>query len=160
MNEKLIVEKEEKAGVATISLKGILDGSANLDELFTDTPAKIVVNLRDVQYINAQGIGQWLRAINALPKNKKLALQDCLPQFVRKCNVIQGFRGDGEIQSFMAPYHCAPCDREFNVKLTPEKHFKGELKIPKIKCPKCQDPLVFASVPEKYFDFMERGREA
>jgi DNA-directed RNA polymerase subunit RPC12/RpoP len=155
MQDKLQISRREESGTTFISLQGILNGDANLSNLFKDVKGRVVVSLKYMSRLDPSGISAWIEALAGMPEDADLELEDCPPQVVRKMNVIANLAPPGTVKSFLMPYFCIKCSKEFSVRLSVGVFVKQGVKVPEIKCPRCKNQLEFASIPGRYLFFLE-----
>ena len=155
MQGKLQISRREESGTTVISLQGILTGDADLGALFKDVKGRVVVSLKNLSRLDPSGISAWIEALAGMPEDVELELEDCPPQVVRKMNVIANLAPPGTVKSFLMPYFCIKCSKEFSVRLSVGILVKQGVNVPEIKCPKCENQLEFASIAGRYLFFLE-----
>jgi hypothetical protein len=86
---------------------------------------------------------------------KKVIYINCPSILVQQINLVQGLLpADGEILTFMAPYFCEKCDKEYSV-LINSKDIR-EFKAPQTKCPIDSSVLDFDAIEKQFFTFLRK----
>ncbi len=157
MDTNFSYSKEARNDVTVISLAGTIDEDTTLDDVFTDTGDKVIIDISKINHINSCGIRTWVHAIEKLSSSKDVSFIDCSITMVRQFNMISNFGGNGTIQSFMLPYFCEECDKEYEFTLSKEEYLEKcpDLDAPHFECPSCKNALEFDDLEDKYFHFLK-----
>ncbi len=158
IGESLSVQRQDTQGALFINFYGIIDENAIFGRVFETDKNLIVVNLRGVARINSCGVREWVNALRSIPQEKRLEFVECSLAMAKQFNMISNFGSHGRIQSFIAPYFCSRCNRQFEEVVVLQEHLDKllNLKAPDFACPVCQDVLKFDDLEDKYFQFIIR----
>lgn len=158
MAEKLTITREDLDDVLSLTFEGIIDENTFLGRIFETDKRKIKINIRGVDRINSCGVREWVNAIKEIPPKKQLEFLECSLPMVKQFNMITNFEGHGKVVSFMAPYFCSQCNKQFENLIVLNKHFEEilNLKAPSFSCPECRGKLEFDDLEDKYFQFAIR----
>lgn len=110
--------------------------------------------LKDINQFNSVGIREWIHFILDMKNRRKLIFQDCSVALVDLINMVPDALGNGQVESFYAPYYCN-CGKELN-KLIITKKYHEQLKqliAPTFTCD-CGRTLQFDALEESYFQFI------
>lgn len=150
---KLSIVRSEDDGKTHIEIRGSIDETADLKGLFTGITKQVTLDLEGIELINSAGVREWVRTIAKIPAGLKIIWEKCSPRIVEQLNYVSNFLGEGEVDSFYAPYFCPKCKTEKSVLLkTADVRTKGS--PPKPKCERCKSALSFDDVEEEYFAFI------
>jgi len=146
----------ERAGFTTVEFIGEIDENADFSDLKTRLKGQVVFHLAEVRRINSCGVREWVNFVRELPQVTELIFSHCSPAIVTQLNMISNFRGPARIRSFLAPYVCERCNREEERLIDVRQHFAGGdlTRAPEFRCERCQSPLEFDDIPERYFAFL------
>jgi len=147
---------KERPGFTTVEFAGEIDEEADFSELRRQLRGSVVFRLQGISHINSCGVREWIHFVRDLPNVSELVLTHCSHAFVAQLNMIDNFRGAATVRSFYAPYVCESCNNEEERLLDVGTHFAdGDLsQPPPFLCEKCQRPLVFDDLPERYLSFL------
>ncbi len=76
MENKLIINREEKDGIVILSFTGRIDAETytlvreKIDELFLQNKYRIIIDLKGIEYISSAGWGSFIGYVNTA-RNKK-----------------------------------------------------------------------------------------
>ena len=158
MSQRLLIERKDEKGLTRISLKGTIDETANLKEVFQNLQPRVIVQAEEIRLINSCGVREWVRAIQRIPSNIRILFERCASRIVEQINYVSNFLGSGEVVSFFAPYFCPSCREERSILLSRQDLMKKKpVKAPLQKCPACREALEFDDVEEEYFSFLNRS---
>lgn len=162
MSPKFQSKVESVQGVATAVLSGVLDEDNEL-HLITGRigPGQLVVNLEEIERINAAGVREWLDWISTVERRGVTVLLDrCSPAVVAQLNLVNNFTGQGRVRSFYAPYFCPRCDRaDRRLIQATELVDLQPLVAPVHPCSRCEQPMDFDDVEPAYFSFLAAPRK-
>ncbi|MCX5697679.1 MAG: hypothetical protein NTU54_06925 [Candidatus Omnitrophica bacterium] len=158
IGESLSVERQDTQDALFINFYGIIDENSIFGRVFETDKNRIVVNLRGVKRINSCGVREWVNALRSIPQEKRLEFVECSLAMIKQFNMISNFGSHGRIRSFMAPYFCSRCNRQFDKVVVLKEHLDKllDLKAPDFTCSVCQDVLKFDDLEDKYFQFIVR----
>ncbi len=141
-------------GVTFLTLSGTMDDRSDLAPLTSELLPVAVVDLADIQRITSPGIRAWGHFIAAAEaRGATLVMVRCCPVAVEQINLVRGFLGRGVVKSFYAPYTCSRCGLEERLLLECRQVADG--KAPAFGCPRCNEPMIFDSIEDSYFGFLE-----
>ena len=155
---------DKVGGRLTVALVGILDENADLRPL-AELRGEVAIDLSGVRRISSTGVREWIDLMRALDGNCRVALVACSPASVTQLNLIANFRGQAQVESFIAPYECGTCGAEREVLLDAHAASRtlrplrpgmsGALpSLPALTCTACGSPMELAEIPERYLTFL------
>lgn len=142
---------EERDGVPTCLIEGVVGEDAGLEEILPDIKGPTVFDLRGVQRINSTGVREWLAFIKSIDPKGPHTFTHCSVAVVSQLNMIDNFRGSSYVDSLMAPFFCEACGAE-DTNLV--KIRAGRPQIPAVKCPECGSTMHFDELESRYFSFL------
>jgi len=140
-----------------VTIGGVIDENADLSPLTELGPRAIQVNLRGVRRINSFGVRAWMDAIRRIPVSVHLTFMHCPPPVVDQCNMVSGFLGHGQLQSFYAPMACAECDEQLDQLFETEVCRANGGKLPVTPCPRCGQPMEVDDLEDQYLLFVRES---
>lgn len=76
----------------------------------------LYIDLSGVSSINSLGIKLWNEWVGSISCVDQIVFRDVPPCIILQMDMVDQFLPKGaRISSFMVPYYCGTCDREFNV---------------------------------------------
>jgi ABC-type transporter Mla MlaB component len=140
-------------------LEGVLDEGAppvlaQLSGEIGQSPA-VAFDLASVRRINSLGVRAWVDFMKLIA-GRQIAFRRCSPAFVDQLNTVSDFRGEGKIESILAPYVCESSGNVFYEELTIGKDITSGnyAALAGRPCSQCPEPLVFDDLPERYLHFL------
>ncbi len=116
---------------------------------------KVVINFRQVAFINSLGVRAWINFMRELG-NRTLVFEECTPEIVNQINMIPNFKGNASIQSVFGTFFCSSCNTSQEELFVTGRNFpKGpDFTLTPVKCKKCgQDNIEFEEVEDAFFAF-------
>lgn len=154
---------DQVGGRLTVALVGILDENADLRPL-AELRGEVAIDLSGVRRISSTGVREWIDLMRALDGQCRVALVACSPASVTQLNLIANFRGQAQVESFIAPYECGTCHSEREVLLDanatartmrPRAGISQPLpSLPQLPCTQCGAQMELAEIPERYLTFL------
>jgi anti-anti-sigma regulatory factor len=155
---------DQVGGRLTVALVGILDENADLRPL-AELRGEVAIDLSGVRRISSTGVREWIDLMRALDGQCSVALVACSPASVTQLNLIANFRGQAQVESFIAPYECGVCGSEREVLLDANATARtmrplrtGVLQalpsLPALPCAQCGAQMELAEIPERYLTFL------
>jgi anti-anti-sigma regulatory factor len=138
----------------TVEFVGEIDENADFAQLRDQLAGKVVFHLGEVRRINSCGVREWVNFVRDLPRVESLVFSHCSPAIVTQLNMIYNFRGRARVQSFFAPYVCENCNNEEEKLLETYKGLRNGQRLPEFSCSRCQHPMEFDDLPERYLSFL------
>lgn len=139
--------------------EGVLDESAapvlaQVTQAAGASP-QVILDLGGLRRINSLGVRSWVDFVGSLA-GRKLVFRRCSPAFVDQLNTVSDFRGEGTIESILAPYVCETSGNVFYEELVIGKDISSGSynALSGRPCTECPKPLVFDDLPERYFHFL------
>ena len=165
-NSKLKIEATLENGQLLVCPKGKFDedfSCENLGEFFKThekTAQRVIIDLSGVTEINSCGVREWLLMLERLPAGMRPYFRGVSEFIVEQASLVPAVLGQdpSRVESFQAPFRCAPCDSRHLMLMAPADIQMREGSSPLIplqKCPKCGKAMEFDSIPEEYFYFLE-----
>ncbi len=148
---------EQLEGVFIV--KGSIDEKSDLSKLTRCEDPEITINLKGVNRIGSYGIKNWILMLAKL-QGKKIIYQECSPAFVEQMNLIVKMIEGVEVESFLLPFICHPCQKEVSYLVSfsaaqDEKFMENLDHI--FTCEICKEHMEFNDWPEEYFGFMDKA---
>jgi anti-anti-sigma regulatory factor len=139
-------------------LAGTIDETAQLTGLIGHAAkGRLVLDLAGITFINSIGVREWCHMQQAAANAKVgIELRRVAEAIVHQLNIVPAARGVSLVTSFYAPYECDECEREFEMLIDVRTHGKdlAHMRPPVLKCPDCDEELVFGHPPELYLTFL------
>ncbi len=145
----------------TIQISGELSSHTHFPTVVAKANQQISVGLAGAGNVNSAGVQGWIKWLTETQSNNKNASINfkMLPaNFARLAHQVRGFLPDSStVESFMAPYYCAKCDKNFDVVFTKGKNWNAlwtaeqmTKSISHAPCPTCKIPCEIDAAPEVY----------
>lgn len=147
---------DQVGGRLTVALVGILDENADLRPL-AELRGEVAIDLSGVKRISSTGVREWIDLMRALDGQCRVALVACSPASVTQLNLIANFRGQAQVESFIAPYECGVCGAEREVLLDANataRRLRPAPSLPTLPCSSCGEQMELAEIPERYLTFL------
>jgi anti-anti-sigma regulatory factor len=150
---------KERPGFTTVEFTGEIDEDADFSELRRQLRGSVVFRLSGIRRINSCGVREWVNFVRDLPNVTELVFSHCSQAIVTQLNMIYNFRGSATVRSFYAPYVCEECNNEEERLLDVDTHFPTGVigEPPQFLCERCQRPLEFDDLPERYLSFLSEA---
>ncbi len=150
---------KERPGFTTVEFTGEIDENSDFTELRRHLRGSVVFRLNGIKRINSCGVREWVNFVRDLPNVSELVFSHCSPAIVTQLNMIDNFRGSASVRSFYAPYVCDSCNTEEERLLDVDTHFPSgpSADPPQFLCERCQRPLEFDDLPERYLSFLSEA---
>lgn len=147
---------EQQPDGTVVKFAGEIDENADFTELRHRLEGPVMFHLEGIRRINSCGVREWVNFVRDLPEVTKLTFTHCSPAIVTQLNMIYNFRGNAKIRSFYAPYVCESCGNEEDKLLDVDAQFpEGRIdQVPEFTCERCQEPMEFDDLPERYLSFL------
>jgi anti-anti-sigma regulatory factor len=132
------------------------EAEVHLTKIKDQLAKKLVINFRQVTYINSLGVRAWINFMRDIA-GRSLVFEECTPEIVNQINMIPNFRADAHIKSVYGTFYCNSCDNTQEEIFEQGKNFpippKYEVNLP--KCRKCgSDDTEFEEVEDAFFAFV------
>ncbi|MFW7377386.1 MAG: hypothetical protein ACOH5I_01100 [Oligoflexus sp.] len=139
----------------TLHLIGDVDETFQHDRIPLEQKLPIYLNLSQVKHFNSIGIREWIHFMRRLSKICQPVLQECSVSFVDQINMVPDSLGNGNVESFYAPYYCA-CGQECNrlIQVSQSEEDLKNFEAPLFSCD-CGKNLEFDAIEESYFQFLQ-----
>ncbi len=148
-----------KDGVDHIHYVGPINEEAevHLAQVQSKVGAKVVVNFKQVEYINSCGVRAWINFMRELEKNRQVTFEECTSEIVMQMNMIPSFRGNAKVKSVYAAYDCENCGNKENKLFEAGKNLPedGNFEFPPVHCSKCKHEMEMEELEDEYFAFLE-----
>ena len=149
---------EGETGATVVEFAGEINENAELAPLKMQLRGDVVFRLDGITRINSCGVREWVRFVRDLPQVDKLRFSHCSPAIVNQLNTIYNFRGGARVRSLMAPYVCERCGiEEYKLIELDERISDPARLVPSFNCPRCQSPMEFDDLPERYLSFLKEA---
>ena len=151
------IEVVERDSVDHVTLAGVIDENADLALLGTLGARPVRVNMRGVRRINSFGVRVWMDMIRRIPRDVSLTFVQCPSPVIDQCNMVAGFLGHGELESFYAPMTCSECDEQVDQLFETAACRANGAKLPVTPCPRCGRPMEVDDLEEQYLLFVRES---
>lgn len=144
----------------TLSYAGPIneDSEVHLAPMIKSLSTNVIINFRNVEYVNSCGVRAWINFIREAEKGRQLVYEECTPEIVSQINMIPNFRGSANIQSVYAAYMCTPCDEQRWVLFEKGKNLPSTSSgtgIEHQKCEKCGNPMEMEELEDEFFAWVD-----
>jgi hypothetical protein len=142
-----------------VQLRGEINENADFTELGRQLRGDVTLLLDGVTRINSCGVREWVNFVREL-KVDSLVFSRCSPTVVAQLNAIYNFRGQAQVESFLAPYVCETCHVDEYKLLDTSAHFPRDASpdeprhVPAFRCGRCGGVMTFDDLPERYLAFL------
>ncbi len=136
-------------------LKGDFTEATRFDDLMPSMVGRVDFDMAQVTYMNSLGVRAWCEFLRAAPI-QGYEFHACSVPFILQASMVEDVVGRGTVASFFAPYHCSSCDHQEERLLQSAALLASRLEPPSFQCPKCDGPLTFDDLPERYFAFLQQ----
>lgn len=139
-----------------VFVSGTMDENTDFEDLFGQLDSNTTFNLEGVTRINSIGIHRWIRQIEVLSAQHRVAIEVCSYPICLQAAVVANFFGQALVRSCLAPYFCSTCNVNHTVVVSQEEVLVARGLAPVKNCPSCQAVMEFDEL-ESYFDFMREA---
>ncbi len=151
------IETAAEGDVDVVTIQGVIDETSDLSIFGSLHRPTVQIHMRGVRRINSYGVRAWLDAIRQVPVTTKISFVHCPPPVVDQCNMVSGFLGHGQLDSFYAPMTCAECDEQIDQLFETAACRANSNKLPKTPCPRCGRPMEVDDLEDQYLLFVREG---
>lgn len=149
----------------SIKVFGEIDSNTKFPEIDLKPNQNIILlQLDEAGYINSGGVQCWTQWILELQKRSvsaKISIQMLPSNFARLSYTIQDFiPKSANIESFVAPFHCTACSKNFFVAFKKGDNWNEKWTAPELvenislaPCPDCKAVAEIDTAPETYKNF-------
>jgi CheY-like chemotaxis protein len=141
-----------------VVLRGDFTEATRFDELLPAMLGRVVFDTAQVTYMNSLGVRAWCEFLRRAPI-QGYEFHACSVPFILQASMVRDVIGRGTVTSFFAPYHCIGCDHQEERLLQAAAILASGLTPPVYKCPECGGALEFDDLPERYFAFLDDGKD-
>jgi hypothetical protein len=146
----------------------LFDGDFNEHFSHRDVPIidkpVTVFQLGRVRNFSSCGVRGWIFFVKRINERSQLIFRECSVTTIDQINMAPDSLGQGEVESFYAPYRCE-CGVEVNrlIDVKGCREYLDESSAPPFECEICSQTLEFDDLDESYFQFLihiaaRRGR--
>ena len=160
---QLHVEITESQKEVEYRFRGDVDENFRQKEFPRIKKERIIFHLEDVKNFNSIGLREWIFLLRDVSAMGHLVFRRCSVTIVDQINMVPDSRGNGEIESFFAPYYCSHCEVKAVDRIVKVSEFLREVtakQAPNFKCDSCGHPLEFDALEDSYFSFADTGLSA
>ncbi len=150
------VERLEADGVKHLYLTGVIDEFADLSFL-KHLKGRIVLHMSGVRRINSFGVRLWMDGVRGIPAEAEVTYVEVAIPLVEQMNMVQGFFGDGRVESFVVPMVCQDCKETSARVFTVSECTKSTpAALPDATCSACgEGALELDDIEEQYLAFLK-----
>lgn len=150
---------ENEHGIPVYRISGTIDESADLSPLHELRGARVIFELSEIRRINSFGVRSWMETMRQIPSHVSVTFVGCSPPVVDQCNLVVGFRGHADIESFYAPLICNECDEQRVVLFDTARCLALGVALPPTACPRCGHTMEMDDLEEHYLHFLHAQME-
>lgn len=133
------------------------DTEVHLTPMISSLGPNVVINFKNVAYVNSCGVRAWINFLREAEKNRKIVFEECTPEIVSQINMIPNFKGHATIQSVYGSYSCPQCQHTRWLLFERGKNLPSASsdEIPNPPCEKCQTPMEMEEFEEEFFAWVD-----
>lgn len=151
----LTIEINQSAETVLYSFKGDVDDTFRQQDVPRVKAASIIMDLEGITNFNSCGVREWVFLIKDLEKLGQITFRKCSIPMVDQFNMVPESIGNGNVESFFAPYVCEDHgDTEVLLDAKGDKASISSQSAPERSCPKCNQSLIFDAMADSYFLFL------
>jgi anti-anti-sigma regulatory factor len=150
---------QNELGIPVYHVTGTIDESADLSLLHEARGARVIFDLSEVRRINSFGVRSWMETMRQIPSQVRVTFVGCSPPVVDQCNLVVGFRGHADIESFHAPLICENCDKQCVLLFDAARCLALGAALPPTPCPNCGHIMEMDDLEEHYLHFLHAQLE-
>jgi len=152
----MVVSKTERrhGGSLVIHLSGIIDESAQLNEIFAGVDGDVVLELSGIERMNSMGVHHWIPIITSLSRRRRTVVEALSYAMVMQANCVANLLGSAEVRSCQVPYYCVACDSEQMLLVDAGEVRAANGGAPRKRCGTCAGELSFDE-PDSYFSLFQ-----
>ena len=146
-------------------MKGIINESSQFGGYVFQDIKKINFFCNEVSMINSTGILNWINWFKLVQdRNSRLEVVfcSCPKVIIDQMNKVKGFLPNGAVvKSFDIPFYCDCCGKNYSKEIALGKEYyegtiseAGKINLEIMSCPKCNQPMEYDFIPERYFKFL------
>ena len=138
-----------------IALRGVLDESANLDDLADHIAGPVCFVAEGISRVNSMGAGKLFRLMQRIASKGPHRVVRGSPSFVRAVNMLPVLARFCQVDSVMAGFICVQCDNEHCIEVVSRT---VRIELPEPACSRCGTVMKLDENMETYFRFMRLRR--
>jgi hypothetical protein len=152
----LEIEIQSAPKEVTFRFRGDVDENFRQEEVPRIARDRILFELAEINNFNSCGIREWIYLMKDMSKQGQIVFRNCSITMIDQINMVPDSLGNGEIESFYAPYYCS-CKGEVIKLIEVKKHMNDLVnkQAPRFKCDDCGKTMEFDALEESYFLFCE-----
>ena len=135
------------------------DAELHLGPIISQLGANVLINFKQVQYVNSCGVRAWINFLRDVEKERTIIFEECTPEIMSQINMIPNFKSSAHIRSLYAAYACPECDHQSwmlftegqNMPTTPEDTIAPQ------NCEKCGHEMEMEELEDEFFAWLEAG---
>jgi len=133
------------------------DTEVHLAPLVGSLGPKVVVNFKNVSFVNSCGVRAWINFLREAEKNRNLVFEECTPEIVSQINMIPSFKGRAKIHSVYGSYSCPSCQHSTWKLFERGKNLPASSSdaVPHPPCDRCQTPMEMEEFEEEFFAWVD-----
>ena len=154
---QLSFKLEEQGDEKKVVFSGPFDENlATALEPLKDLEGSVVVfNFNDVEFINSQGVKNWISFFKNFEKDREIRFQNCTIDVVMQINTLKRFLGSAEVESFYCDFSCSSCDAEKSELFEAKDGYEAIVdRVAEIKCENCNKGMDLEGTEEFYLKFL------
>ena len=135
------------------------DSEVHLAPLVQQLGPNVIVNFRQVEYVNSCGVRSWINFLRDMEKGRKVIFEECTPEIVNQVNMIPNFKGSAHIKSVYGSYACDNCDHHQWQLFEEGRNLPANLSegLPEVKCEKCKSEMEMEELEDEFFAWLSAG---
>jgi anti-anti-sigma regulatory factor len=133
------------------------DAEVHLGSVPGKLGSKVLINFKQVQFVNSCGVRAWINFLRELEKGREIIFEECTPEIMSQINMIPNFKSTATIRSLYAAYACPNCDHQSwrlfqdgeNMPASPEDDISPQ------SCEKCGNEMEMEELEDEFFAWLE-----
>ena len=154
---------EEKDETFTVHLYGAINEfcSEPLNKLEEVTGSKVILNFKNIEYINSRGTKNFAKFVDSYQKNRQVQLTECTSAIMVQVSCYPKFIGNCEILSFYGNFYCENCGEEANKLFQSKDGYNAILNASQnFPCPNCSDKMELEEYEETFLQFLNTNKSS
>lgn len=155
------IQITQKNGFDNVAYTGPISEEAevHLARILESIGKKVIINFRQVEYVNSCGVRAWINFMRDLEKGREVIFEECTPEIVMQINMIPSFKGKAQIKSVYGSYACEECGHTQNQLFEAGKNLpaSSNFNMEPVKCSKCGGKMELEELEDEFFAFAMAG---
>jgi anti-anti-sigma regulatory factor len=154
VTDGLTIDTRQDGEVLVASLRGSLDERFDLLAWGRAHPNATIIDLSGVQFINSEGVGQWIRFLREAVRRGPIVLRRASEPMVSLFNMVTDAVDGAVVESIQTSYSCPRCNTEHLVDLEVTRDLADDRVMPERPCPTCGGSTSFDGLADRFLSFL------